>query len=237
MNDPKGLRAKFQLPVQPQEVDKIADLVKGREKSSMEEIAKIIHTDRKVTERLITMAFPKVAARRDATVQMATSRLGLNRVITLMVSDMLNQSVIDTFETMFGMTLEQDDASFMPNSDHARMIATVKFAGKTNGEVSLGFSNPLSLLIAAYIVGGNLDDEYPREVIIDAVGETVNIVTGNLQSRLSDAGMLSEIGLPDVCCSTSMPKSTILNGTTENFFFRHGIHGLAVSLCYAPFSR
>ncbi len=237
MNDSKDLRDKYQLPPEPEQVDKIAHLVEGRDRSSMEEIAKIINTDRLVTQRLINMAFPKAAARKDATVQMATSRLGLARVITLMVGELLSETVLQTFETMFGMTLEIDDPSTLPLWDDGRMIASLKFSGKTNGEVSLGFSSHLSLLIAAQVLGGNIEDDYPRAVIIDAVGEVVNIVTGNLQSRLADAGMPSEIGLPDVVFSSSMPKSTILDGSSDHFFFRYGMHSLAVTLCFSPFSR
>src|ERR1700677_2156608 len=164
MNDPKNLRAKFQITDPPLEAQKIGELVRGRQKSSMDDIAKIIHGDKKVTQRLITMAFPKISAQKDATLQMATSRLGITRVICLMVSDLLNKTIVDTFSTMFDLKMEMIDPTTTGPWESTRMVATVKFTGKTNGEITLAFSWPLSVLIAATIMGGNIDDKYPREV-------------------------------------------------------------------------
>ena len=73
-------------------MQKIAGLAKGRESASMDEITEIISTDSGVTQRLMSMAYPKTAARLGATVQMATSRLGVNRVIVVMVGDLLTKA-------------------------------------------------------------------------------------------------------------------------------------------------
>ena len=235
MNAPGDLRAKFQLAPQPPSVQKIAGLVKGRESASMDEIVRIIDTDRLVTQRLITMAFPRAAARKDATVQMATSRLGITRVIMVIVGDLLTQAVIETFETMVSLPLETDNPSLMPAAEPGQLIGSVKFKGRTNGEVTLMFSPYLSLFITARLMDGNLEDEYPPEVITDAIGEIVNIVTGNLQSRLYDAGLPSEVELPQVMLQSTFPKDTIPGSSSEQFFFHHDTHGLGVNLCIAPF--
>jgi CheY-specific phosphatase CheX len=235
MNAPAKLRAKFQIAPLPADVDKIAGLVKGKDNSSMEEIVKIIDTDRVVTQRLITMAFPRPAARKDATVQMATSRLGITRVILLLVGDLLKQAVIETFETMVSLSLEIDDLAQMPSPQQGQLIASVKFKGKTNGEVTLAFSPYLSLFITARLMDGNLEDEYPPEVVNDTIGELVNIITGNLQSRLYDAGLPSEVELPEVKLQTSFPAETIPGSSSEQFFFRNATHGLGVNLCIVPF--
>ncbi len=76
MKSPNDLRAKYQLPAQPPNVQKIAGLVKGRASASMDEITEIINSETGVTQRLISMAYPRQQARQGATVQMATSRLG-----------------------------------------------------------------------------------------------------------------------------------------------------------------
>ncbi len=234
MNAPPDLRARFQLPPQPPGVQRIAGLVKGKETSSMDEIVEIIDKDHSVTKRLITMAFPRAAAREGATVQMATSRLGVNRVIVVLVGDLLTQAVIETFETMVAMTLETDDPSAMSMAEHGYLTGTVKFTGQTNGYVTLALSPHLSLLISARLLGGTLDDEYTPEVINDAIGELVNIVTGNLQSRLCDAGLPSEVGLPEVKFQPTLPKDTVAGGSTEQFYFRQGMYTLAVNLSIDP---
>src|ERR1700683_4160048 len=228
------LRAKYQLaPLQPG-VQKIASLVRGKDTSSMEEITEIINSDHGVTQRLISIASPRPAARIGAPVQMATSRLGINRVIVVMVGDLLVQAVTEAFETMLSITLETEDASAMSLAEHGFLTGSVYFTGKTNGRVTLALSPHLSLLLAARLLGGNLDDEYPPEAINDAIGELVNIVTGNLQSRLCDAGLPSEVGLPEVTYQSTLPKETVPGGSNDHFYFRCGTHTLTVSLSIDP---
>ena len=229
-----GVRAKFHLPAEPEGVKKIVDLVKGKDSSSMQEIVRIIDTDHMVSQRLIKMAYPKAAARQGATVQMATSRLGVNRVIVVMVGELLSQAVIETFETMVSMTLEKDDSPSISLGDHYLLTGTVKFSGKTNGIVSLAFSPHLTLLLCARLMDGTMDDKYPPEVTHDVVGEIVNIITGNLQSRLCDAGFPSEMGLPEVKYVPTLPKDTVRGGSSDQFFFRHSIYSLAAHLSVDP---
>jgi chemotaxis protein CheX len=232
---PRDLRAKYQIPPLPPSVKKIAGLVKGRQSASMDEIVGIIDNDRLVTQRLITMAFPKAAARKDATVQMAASRLGVTRVIIVIVGDLLTQAVIETFETMVALPLEIDDPTLMPSPESGELIGSVKFKGGANGEVRLSFSPYLSLFLTARLNDGNLEDKYPPEVITDTIGELVNIVTGNLQSRLCDAGLPSEVGLPEVKPYWEFKTENIPGSSSEQFYFRGASHGLGVHLCIAPF--
>lgn len=236
MNSTPDPRSKFKLPPVPPNVKKIAGLVKGRETASMEEITRIIDADRLVTQRLISLAYPRAAAREGATVEMATSRLGVNRVIFLIIGDLLKEAVVQTFEMMVSVSLEMDDSSMLPLAEQERLTGSVKFTGQTSGQVTLAFSSHLSLLIAARLLGGNLEDEYSPEAIRDAIGELVNIVTGNLQSRLYDAGLPSEVGLPEVRLLPALPKNVFPGGSSEHFFFRQGMHNLAVNLSIAPFS-
>ena len=230
------LRAKFNLAPQPASVTKIAGLVKGRASASMEEISEIINTNTGVTQKLISLAYPRQQARIGATVQMATSRLGVNRVIVVMVGDLLTKSVIETFETMVGMTLENADTTSISLADHGYLTGTVRFKGENSGQVTVAFSPHLAMLITAKVMGGDLgSEEHTPEIINDAVGELVNIITGSLQSKLSDAGLNSEVGVPDVQYKTALTKEAAVNGgSSDQFFFRCGVHTLVVHLSIDP---
>ena len=227
------LRAKYQLPAQPENVEKIANLAKGRDLATMEEITEIISTDSGVTQRLISMAYPKKDARLGATVQMATSRLGVNRVIVVMVGDLLTKAMHETFETMLEMPLVLEEHSEMSLADHGFLTGSVRFTGQSNGLVTLAFSPHFSLMIAGRLLGGNMDEHTP-EAINDVIGELVNIVTGNLQSKLCDAGLPSEVGLPQVSFQNTLPEEAVPGGSTDQFFFRHGAHTIAVCLSIDP---
>jgi CheY-specific phosphatase CheX len=228
------LRAKFQIPAQTVGVEKIATLVKSRETATMDEITDIITSEKGVTQRLMHIAYPKAQARLGATVQMATSRLGVNRVIVVMIGELLTKAVLETFETMVGMPLEVEMESPLASADHGFMTGAVRFTGETNGLVTLAFSAGTGLVIASQLLGGGDAGEHSREAINDSIGELVNIVTGNLQSKLCDAGMKSEVGLPEVAFRNYLPKEAVDGGTNDHFFFKCGMHRLAACLSVDP---
>jgi len=233
---PNDLRARYGLPPLPKNVEKIAGLARVKSDAPMDDIVKMIDADNATSKNLIRMAYPRPAARIDATVQMATSRLGVNRVITVMIGDLLKQSTRETFQTMFNIELDEEDETALPMSGTDMWTGSVRFSGENNGEVTLAFSRPLSLLCVAHLMGGTLDDRYSPDVITDAVGEIVNMVTGNLQSRLTDAGFPSDVEVPVVKMRSSLPKDTIPGGTSDQFYFRQGIYRAGVNLSIAPFA-
>jgi hypothetical protein len=77
---------------------------------------------------------------------------------------------------------------------------------------------------------------WPSDVLYDAIGEVVNVITGNLQSRLCDAGLPAEVELPEVAFRPTFASITILGGSSDRFLFRQGTHYLGVNLCIAPFA-
>jgi CheY-specific phosphatase CheX len=234
-NPAADLRAKFQLAPQHANVEKIATLVKGRENASMDEIAEVISTASGVTQKLVKIAYPKKDARIGATVQMATSRLGVNRVIVVMVGDLLTKAVLETFETMVELPLDfEDDRSTTPIVDHGYLVGSVRFTGETNGVVSLALSPHFALLVAGRTLGGNGDEEHSPETINDMLGELVNIITGNLQSKLCDAGMRCEVSLPQVTFVQALPQEAVAGGSNDRFFFQHGMHSITACLSIDP---
>jgi CheY-specific phosphatase CheX len=237
MAPPKDLRAQFNLAPVPGGVDQIAGLVKGKETASMEEITRIINRDKAVTQRCMMTAYPKAAAREGATLSMATTRLGLSRVISLIVADLLQLSVVETFSTMIGLEMKSDDPAQMPVPPGGFIIGSARFTGRATCDVLLAFPHAFGRFITAHLLDGAPADKWPAETIHDALGELVNIVTGNLQSRLSDAGLPSEMGLPEVKQQAVFPTVTILGGTSDRFYYRNGGHHLGVNLCISPFSK
>jgi len=233
----KDLRARFNLPPLPGGVDQIAGLVKGRETASLQEITTIINRDKAVTQRCMLTAFPKPAAREGATLSMATTRLGLSRVISLIVADLLQLAILDTFKTMVSLELKAEDSALLHVPTDGFLMGSARFTGRATGDVLLAFPHAFSRFLTAHLMGGRMDEKWPAETIHDTVGELVNIVTGNLQSRLSDAGLPSEMGMPEVKQAVVFPTVTILGGSSDRFYYRKGEHYLGVNLCISPFSK
>jgi CheY-specific phosphatase CheX len=232
---PKDLRAQYNLAPVPSSVDQIAGLVKGTN-SEMREITRIINRDTAVTQRCMITAYPKAEMRENATLDMATTRLGLGRVISLIVGDLLQQAVIETFRTMVGLEMTSEDPVTMPTAP-TYFIGTARFKGRASGDVLLAFPPPFERFVTAQILGGSPQDKWEIETIHDTLGELVNIVTGNLQSRLTDAGLPSDMGLPVVKQQTVFPTVTILGGSSDRFYFVSGEHSLGVNLCISPFAK
>jgi CheY-specific phosphatase CheX len=237
MAPPKDLRAQFKLAPVPGGVEQIAGLVHGKDNSEMREITRIIKRDQGVTQRCMITAYPKAEVRENATLDMATTRLGLSRVISLIVADLLQLAVTDTFTTMMGVGLNAEDPAQMPEPPGGYIVGSARFKGRATGDVLLAFPEPFARFITAQLLGGSPDDAWEKETIHDALGELVNIVTGNLQSRLADAGLTSEMGLPTVKQQTILPTVTILGGSSDRFYFKYGDYGLGVNLCISPFSK
>jgi len=233
----KDLRAHFKLAPVPGGVEQIAGLVRAKETASMQEITRIIKRDTAVTQRCMMTAYPKADARENATLDMATTRLGVSRVISLIVADLLHQAVVETFSTMIGLEMKSEDPSQMPVPPSGFIIGSARFSGRATGDVLLAFPQAFGRSITAHLLGGAPDERWEPETIFDALGELVNIVTGNLQSRLADANLPSEMGLPLVKQQAVFPSVTILGGSSERFYFRSGGHHLGVNLCIAPFSQ
>jgi CheY-specific phosphatase CheX len=233
----KDLRAQFNLAPVPSGVEQIAGLVNGKDTASMEQITRIINRDRQVTQRCMLTAYPKASARDGATLEMATTRLGLSRVISLIVADLLQQAVVDTFNTMVSLEMKSEDPATMPIPPGGLLVGSVRFTGRATGDVLLAFPHQFSRYLTMVLLGGDINDKYQPETINDAIGELVNIVTGNLQSRLTDAGLPSEMGLPEVKFQPIFPSVTILGGSSDRFYYRSGSHHLGVNLCISPFSK
>ncbi len=234
---PKDLRAQFNLAPVPGGVEQIAGIVNGKDNADMREITKIINRDAAVTQRCMITAYPKAEMRENATLDMATTRLGLSRVISLIVADLLQLAVVDTFSTMIGFQMKAEDPAQMPNPPGGFIIGSARFTGRATGDVLLAFPIPFGRFVTAHLLGASQDEKFTPETINDALGELVNIVTGNLQSRLSDAGLPSEMGLPDVKQQSVFPSVTILGGSSDRFYFRSGDKHLGVNLCISPFSK
>jgi len=233
----KDLRAQFNLAPVPAAVTQIAGLVKGKETASMQEITRIIKRDMAVTQRCMMTAYPKAEVREQVTLDMAATRLGLSRVISLIVADLLQQAVVETFQTMVGLEMKSEDPAQMPTPASGFIIGSVRFKGRATGDVLLAFPQSFGRFIAATLLGGSPTDKWQVGTLYDALGELVNIVAGNLQSRLTDSGLTSEMGLPVVKEQSFVPTVTILGGTGDRFYYRSGEHHLGVNLCISPFSK
>jgi hypothetical protein len=217
-----------------QGIEKIAQLVARRQNGSLEEIARIIDNDSAVTGKLMARAYPRAPAREGATVQMATSRVGINYVIVLYITELLTQYVIETFQTQASIALTKDDPALMPLEERSFLVASVKFKGKATGKISLVFSSSMSLLVADRLLGEGV--EMNLETMHAAIADIATSIAVSLQAGLCDGRLTCTVEPPEVSIEEFFPEDRVPGGSNEEFYFRHGSHGLRVHLSVSPFS-
>jgi CheY-specific phosphatase CheX len=217
-----------------QDVRKLAKLVDIRQVGSLDEIAKVIDNDSALTGPLMRRAYPKAPIREAATLQMATSRVGINYIIILLITDLITQYVLEVFQEMVGMTLVKDDPALMLHEGRSYLVATVRFKGKASGTLFFVFSSTMSLQIADRLLGAG--EEMTYENINAAVLEVTDVIAKNLEVGLNGGRLPCKVEPPTVRMEETFPDERIPGGTHEEFYFRQGTHGLRVKLCVSPFS-
>jgi hypothetical protein len=225
----------YESPTSRIDVEKIAKLVAGRQQASLEDIAQIINNDVQVTGRLMERAYPRAPARESATIQMATSRVGINYVIILYITDLLTQYVVETFQDKAGISLTKEDASLVPLEERDYLVASVKFSGKASGKISLVFSSTMSLLIADRILAEG--EEMTLESINAAISEVVDTIGANMQKGLSAGRLPCQFEPAEIGHHSYIQTEKIPGGALEEFYFRHAGQGLRIQLSLNPFSQ
>ncbi len=217
---------RLQLEKEPTSPEKIAKLVMGRGCMPMEDINDIVTKTKGVT-CLIPMAYPKAGARDGATIEMATNRLGVNRVISIMLLNLLNAIVQQVFKDNVGMVLQKDELQ-LPASEDGYIVCAITFGGEANGVISLCFTPQTS-----------------RDVAIMLTDPTAPQTPNNTHERLGDLGyyiadlfikQMAESALACTILDTkvdyrlSVPKETVSKGTNDVAYFRSGTSHVNVHL-------
>jgi CheY-specific phosphatase CheX len=215
------LAKRYGLEPVPESVARLTDLV-SRQESDVELIAKIITQDPALTARLLRAANPRAASEKDygiTTVEDALLRTGTGCVLLLAMGAPLSFALVKTFRAMLGLKLETVNPKTVEPFKAEHVAGSVSFSGKSEGKVILRLSATDALQIAAKILGLAPEEIQPADVT-DAIGEMLNIITGNFQSNLCDAGLNSKLKSPAVARQTDFSLPAISGGGSERMAFR-----------------
>src|SRR5581483_4009015 len=205
-----------------------------------EEVARLISKDAALTKRLLRAANPtaKTAADYDIeTVDEALMRSGLTCALMLAMGTPLAQALVKTFHTMLGLKLESVDrfGDFVLEGQH--LLGTISFFGRAAGLVYLRLSPASAAEVAARILGLEQKQIIDSNEINDAVGELLNIVTGNFKSNLCDAGLDCRLDQPRVTQTSDFSTPKLPGGSLERMIFRAGQVVLFVDVRVNPWNE
>jgi CheY-specific phosphatase CheX len=217
-----------------QDIRRLGRLVDIRQRASLDEIATVIEGDSELTGPLMQRAYPKAPVRQAATLQMATSRVGINYILVLLITDLLTQYVLEIFQSAAAIPLVKDDPALMLHEGRSYLVATVRFKGKASGTVFFVFSSNLTMQVADRLLEAG--EEMTLENMHGAVAHLISMIAENLEKGLNAGRLPCKVEPPEVGLMDHFPEERSPGGTNEEFYFRHGTSGLRVHLNISPFS-
>lgn len=205
-------------------VTRLTQLV-AKQEAPLDMIAKVIAQDKSLTARLLRSANPRADCEEDyvaTTVEEALARTGLGCVLLLAMSAPLTFALIKTFDTMLGLKLESRNVRETLPPHGAHLCCKIGFSGKAEGEVFLRMSLESARLIGTRVLGLGEDENFSAEEINDAIGELLNIATGNFKSNLCDAGLDCRLSTPSLTRNSEFTVRTVVGGGLDRMAFQVG---------------
>ena len=220
----------------PESVSRLTELVASQD-CDMGELTRFITKDPILSARLLRVANPGAeteAAYEITTVEGAIMRNGIGCVLLLSMGTPLTHVLIKTFQTMLSLRLESVDPGSIPKLQGEHVLGTIAFSGKSIGRVYVRLGSSAAKVVAARITGLDVKELTDPAVVNDAVGELVNIMTGNFKSNLCDAGLDCRLEPPVVQRTKDLVTPTIPGGGLERLAFRSGQLFLFVDITVNP---
>jgi CheY-specific phosphatase CheX len=120
------------------------------------------------------------------------------KVNMLDLREFIIKSMSEVFDMMLSMNLSVVDESCITHLNGEKLVGSVSFAGKASGNINIHVGCSFAKTITAKMLGMKIDEIESEEEIHDVIGETINMVGGNLKSRLCDSGFHCELSIPSI---------------------------------------
>jgi len=218
------LARRYGLEPAPESVLRLTQIV-SRQDADLEEVARLISKDAALTKRLLRASNPMAKTEADydvETVDEALMRSGLACALMLAMGTPLAQALVKTFRTMLDLKLESIDRHEALALEGQHLLGTIGFSGRAAGLVYLRLSPASAAEVAARILGLEPKQIIDASEVNDAVGELLNIITGNFKSNLCDAGLDCRLDPPRVTQTSDFSTPKLPGGSLERMTFRAG---------------
>jgi chemotaxis protein CheX len=208
----------------PQSVQRLTRLV-AEQYADLDEITEVIKSDAGLVGRLLRVANPHATCEEEYTVdtvEQAVMRNGIGCALILAMGTPLSLALQKAFQTMLNLKLDKFPAHQLVGVNGEHMRGSIGFAGKVTGHVYLRMTLQSARTVAAGIFGCKPEEMNNTEEIRDALGELLNIMTGNFKSNLCDAGLECRLEPPKVGITDDYSTPIEPGGSIERIAFRCG---------------
>ncbi len=218
------LAKRYGFTAAPESVSRLTKLVADQD-ADLDEIVKVITGDPVLAARLLRVANPHATCEAEYivdSVDQAIMRNGIGCALILAMGTPLSLALQKAFQTMLNMKLEKFLAHQLTGVNGEHMRGRIGFAGKVAGHVYLRMTLPSARAVAAAIFGCKPEEMNNTDEIRDAIGELLNIMTGNFKSNLCDSGLDCKLEPPVVGVTDDYSTPIEPGGGIERMAFRCG---------------
>ena len=231
---------RYGLAAPPESVLRLTRLI-SRQDAELDEIAALITHDPALRGRLLRLANPRARTEADytvETVEQALMRHGIGCALLIAMGTPLSEALVKTFHTMLSLKLENLDLRNAVPFQGEHLLGSIGFSGRAAGRVCLRLRFDSAKEVAARVLGlppnelANLD----LDSVSDAVGELLNIMTGNFKSNLCDAGLDCRLEPPKVAPTSEFNARVEPGCGFERMAFRAASIVFFVDVCVNPWN-
>ena len=158
----------------------------------------------------------------------------MNEIKLLDLREFIAKAITEVFDMMLSMDIRQvsDDEDSSLNGN--RIVGSVSFAGRASGNINIHVSENFARTMTAEMLGIEMEEIEDDSEIHDVIGETSNMVGGNLKSRLCDFGLPCELSIPSITCGNSFRIESMNWMRHEKIVFKNHKHVVLVEVFMKP---
>jgi len=154
----------------------------------------------------------------------------MNGINWLDLKNFVVTAMTEVFEAVLSMKMGVLDEDQDDRLNGNRTVGSIGFAGKVSGNLNIHVSDEFAKAMTAGMLGVEIDEIGNEADIHDVIGETSNMVGGNLKSQLCDTGLPCELSIPSIT-SGGMFRIDSMNWTRcEKIFFNNHKHVVMVEV-------
>jgi chemotaxis protein CheX len=147
-----------------------------------------------------------------------------------LIEELTRKAVPEVFQGMLSMDLSAGPPAPLPLDPAGQIIGSVGFTGEATGIIYLYAGVSFAKVITSRMLGIEIAEVDPGDMVNDAIGELSNMVVGYVKSRLCDAGLPCVLTIPSVVRGQQLSVEGSSQITRKVMGFRAGEHPLVAEV-------
>jgi chemotaxis protein CheX len=158
-------------------------------------------------------------------------KIDINKFQRLDIISSVGDSIIELFDTMLSLDVELSDREPFQNSEDFKVMGAIDFTGNVKGSIQFQVPKLFGRMIAAGVLGEELEQIQDIETVKDVIGEMTNILGGNLKAAFCDSGLPCKISTPSLTVGIDFQIEILNMDRYEKFAFKLNDHDILVEVC------